>query len=133
MKEELLQTTTVFDPTALRIGNVIHKGTTVHQGAIKSEQGWMIRGEFNGQIEIEDGTLWIEDGAKITGRIHVKGQVFVFGQVGENEGDRETVLTCDGPLHLTATAVVFGEVRYRHLATYSGARVTCRMDTLSET
>jgi len=132
MSEELLQTTTVFDPLALRIGNVVNKGTSIRNGVIKGDQGWMIRGEFHGDLEISDGTLWIEDGAKVTGRIRVKGQAFVFGQVGEHEGDHETVFSCDGNLHLTSTSVVFGEVRYRELTTYSGARVSCRMDTLRD-
>ena len=131
MKEDFLPTTAVFDPVALNIGNMVQVNTVVHNANITSSQGWMIRGEFNGELTIQDGTLWIDQDAKITGRINVKGSVYVFGQIGQNDGDSETRLICHGTLHLTSTAVVYGHLSYRKISMYDGARVSSRLDNLS--
>jgi cytoskeletal protein CcmA (bactofilin family) len=129
-KTDLLQTTAVFDPVALRIGNMVHVDTSIDGATVTSDQGWMVRGTFRGQMTIRNGTLWLDEGGVLAGQIEVHGDAYVFGQVGTEEGDQTTRLICHGQLHLAASSTAFGALKYKELVTYSGARVCSKIESL---
>ncbi len=61
------------------------------------------------------------------------GDAYVFGRVGgPDEAGGETVLTVHGVLHLTGRAETYGLLRCAKLASYNGAKIKRRIETIME-
>lgn len=114
-------TSVVIDPLAMNIVNRIAPGTQ-QLGQMITKGGILIEGNFNGQMLVKEGPLVLMKGARLSGEIDVRGDAYIFGDVGSDDpsGTRLSVL---GELHLTSSCVAKGVLRYGKLAPYEGAVV----------
>lgn len=120
----------LLDPVAMGIKNIISSGST-YSGDTTLEGGLLLQGEFHGNLRILRGTLVVEAGAKITGKVEVQDTVFVLGQIGDS-GKPETVMIAHGELHLASTSIVYGTVSAKSLVTYNGTKIHGTIHTIDE-
>ena len=109
---------------------MVHEGTSIEGATITSQQGWMIRGTFHGRMTIKEGTLWLDESGVLLGQVEVHGDAYIFGQIGADANDHETRLICHGQLHLAASCTAYGTIGYKELTTYSGARLSSKIESL---
>lgn len=120
----------VIDPARMNIVNKIAAGSK-SAGSIDFAGGLMLQGEHRGELVVRDGPLVLWQGSKLAGHTIVYGDTYVFGTLGE-PGDQKSSITVMGTLFLTASAVVYGKMRYRKLATYDGAQIHGVLETITE-
>lgn len=121
-------TSVVIDPVAMNIVNKI-AGGTIAAGKITTEGGLLVEGQFTGEVKVTKGPLVLMEGAKLAGQIEVDGDAYVFGVIGEANAE-PTNLTVTGELHLTSTSEIHGHARFGKLATYEGAKLHAKFDSL---
>lgn len=120
----------VIDPARMNIVNKIAAGSK-SAGSIDFAGGLMLQGEHRGELVVRDGPLVLWQGSKIAGHTIVYGDTYVFGTLGD-PGDQKSSITVMGTLFLTASAVVYGMMRYRKLSTYDGAQIHGVLETITE-
>ena len=120
----------VIDPARMNIVNKIAVGSK-SAGCIGFAGGLMLQGEHSGELVVRDGPLVLWQGSKLAGHTIVYGDTYVFGTLGD-PGDQMSSITVMGTLFLTASAVVYGKMRYRKLATYDGAQIHGLLETITE-
>ena len=124
------EATVVIDPSRMNIVNKIAVGTN-SAGKIECSGGLLLQGSHRGELVVRDGPLVLWQGSKLAGQTVVHGDAYVFGTLGE-VGDQQTCITVMGTLYLTSNAVAHGNMRYRKLATYDGAQIHGRLETITE-
>lgn len=120
----------VIDPARMNIVNKIAAGSK-SAGSIDFAGGLMLQGEHRGELVVRDGPLVLWQGSKLAGHTIVYGDTYVFGTLGD-PGDQKSSITVMGTLFLTASAVVYGKMRYRKLSTYDGAQIHGVLETITE-
>lgn len=118
----------IIDPVAMNIVNRIAPGSR-SMGSLNFSGGLLLQGEHRGELLVDGGPLVIYEGAGLYGNAVVKGDVYVFSQIGEPQ-DTTNQLTVMGTLHLASKAVVYGTLRCVNLATYDGAKIHGVVETI---
>lgn len=121
-------TSIVLDPLVMNIVNRIAPGGRSH-GTLELAGGLLLQGEHRGVLSVKDGPLVIYQGGRIFGEVIVYGDVYVFGTVGA-DADESTSITVMGTMHLTSSAVVYGSMKCLKFATYDGAQIHGKIETL---
>lgn len=121
------QTSLVIDPVAMNITNKI-AADTLSGGTLTCKSGLLLEGEHRGELVVH-GTLVCTAGSRLVGKSIVHGDVYVFGQLGDGQGDKSQ-LTVHGTLHLTKDAVAYGDMECARFATYDGAKIQGGFTTL---
>ena len=123
--------TKVLDAVQEGISTIIPAGTRVQGCDMQTQMGVYIGGEFDGKLTVASRTLWVDEGAKVTGRIEAFGDAWVFGIVGERGDD--TVLRVHGQLHLSMGCVINAKIQANTFIPYSGAQINGIVETLAVT
>jgi hypothetical protein len=115
-----IQDTLTIDPVAMNVVNRVAPGCRL-SGELVYEGGVLLQGEMSGQIRIK-GPLIVWGGGLIHGRIKVYGDLYLFGQLGLDEGrSLESQLKCNGTAFVSHSGVTTGTLLARRLQIYEGA------------
>lgn len=89
---------------------------SVIQGDYKCSTGLLVEGAINGgHISVVNGPLVVMQGGEVAGRIHVKGDLYVLGEVkGENA-------VVEGVVTVARTGRILGSMKADDFKTYAGA------------
>ena len=118
-----------FDPVAMHIVNRVASGTSL-AGTLSFEGGVLVQGRLGGDVDVR-GRVIVWNGGLLKGRVRVRGDMYVFGQVGElGAAPGETEVECLGTLYVASTAVSTGTLTARHLMLYEGADLQGPFTTL---
>lgn len=82
--------------------------------------GIVLHGRFSGSLKASKGPLVVMPGAWVQGHLESQGDLIIVGEVGSDEHPASVL--AHGRLVLGETARVYGEVRYRRIEIYGGAR-----------
>lgn len=82
--------------------------------------GIVLHGRFSGSLKASKGPLVVMPGAWSQGHLESQGDLIIVGEVGSEE--HPATVLAHGRLVLGETARVYGEVRYRRIEIYCGAR-----------
>lgn len=124
----------VIDPVKMNIVNRIAAGSR-SQGQLWFSGGLLLQGHHVGDLDVRGGPLVVVEGASVTGKVVVHGDVYLFGSfgsAGEGEGAVETEVTVYGVMHLTSKSEANGHLRCEQLATYDGAKINGKVETLPQ-
>lgn len=119
----------VLDAVAEGLSTIIPAGTRVTGCNMETSEGIYIGGEFHGSLKVAARTMWVDSGAKVTGKIEAHGDAWVFGEVGQ-PGD-ETLLRVHGQLHLCQGSIVHARIQANDFIPYSGAQISGVIETLA--
>lgn len=109
-----------IDPVAMNVINRVAAGSTV-DGQLNFEGGVLVQGVLSGNIEVR-GRLIVWAGGVVHGNIHVWGDLYLFGQLGEtNARAADTVITCMGTAFVAHSGVSTGTLTAQRLRLYEGA------------
>ena len=112
--------TLTIDPLLMNIVHRVGQDSTI-EGRLTLQGGALIQGHIRGDIRIE-GPLLVWSGATVHGRIHVAGDLYLFGTIGLSDSlPTDTTLECDGTAHVASSATINGTLKARHLNIYQGA------------
>lgn len=124
--------TVVIDPVKMNIVNRIAAGSR-SQGQLWFSGGLLLQGHHVGDLDIRGGPLVVVEGASVTGKVIVHGDAYLFGCFGSaGEGSPETQVTVYGVMHLTSKSETNGHLRCEQLATYDGAKINGKVETLHQ-
>lgn len=114
------QDTLTIDPIAMNVVNRVAAGTRLG-GNLHFEGGLLVQGELSGDVTI-NGRLIVWNGGLVHGKVHVKGDFYLFGQLGAPGADADdTHLKCMGCAYVANTGVATGTLSAARLALYEGA------------
>lgn len=123
------QDTLTLDPIAMNVVNRVAAGTRL-DGELTFEGGLLVQGEIAGQIRV-NGRLIIWTGGLVRGRVHVNGDLYLFGRLGaEGASPHDTSLECHGMAYVSRTGVSTGTLMARRLQLYEGADLQGPFKTL---
>ncbi|HMP10586.1 MAG TPA: polymer-forming cytoskeletal protein [Hydrogenophaga sp.] len=112
--------TLTLDPVAMQLVSRVARGCLL-QGQLRFEGGLLVQGELDGDVQVQ-GHLVVWSGGLIRGRIHVSGDLYLFGRLGSPDAMAEdTVLECQGMAYVAHTGVSTGTLMARRLQLYDGA------------
>lgn len=118
-----------FDPVAMHVVNRIAQGTSL-TGTLSFEGGVLVQGRLGGEVEVR-GRVIVWNGGLLKGRVVVRGDMYIFGQVGElGAAPGDTEVECLGTLYIACTGVSTGTLTARHLMLYEGADLQGPFSTL---
>lgn len=89
---------------------------SVIQGDYKCSTGLLVEGAIKGgHVSVANGPLVVMQGGEVTGRIHIKGDLYVLGEVkGENA-------VVEGIVTVARTGRIVGSMKADDYKTYAGA------------
>ncbi len=109
-----------IDPVAMNVINRVAAGSNF-SGQLTFEGGVLVQGEISGNIEVR-GRLIVWAGGLVHGNIHVWGDLYLFGQIGQAQAlAADTVVTCMGTAFVAHTGVSTGMLTAQRLRLYEGA------------
>ena len=109
-----------FDPVAMNVVNRVAAGSVL-AGDLRFEGGVLVQGTLGGTVHV-GGHLVVWGGALARGHLHVSGDVYLFGHLGEPDAPVEqTQVECLGTLYVAHTGVSSARVTARQLRLYDGA------------
>lgn len=109
-----------IDPVAMNVINRVAAGSSI-SGQLNFEGGVLVQGEVSGNVEVR-GRLIVWAGGVVHGNIHVWGDLYLFGQLGQpNAPAADTVITCMGTAYVAHTGVSTGMLTAQRLRLYEGA------------
>ena len=112
-----------LDPVAMNIVNRLAPGTTQVGGDVDCAGGMLIQGtKLGGKLTISDGPLVVLAGGTLTGEVHVNGDAYIFGTLGQAQ-DPGSKVYVQGTIYLADTAEVYGSINCNVPVLYSGARL----------
>lgn len=118
-----------LDPVAMHIVNRVAAGCRL-DGRLHFAGGLLVQGELSGDLRV-DGALVVWAGAQVRGRIRVRGDLYVFGQLGDADADPEaTVVECSGMVCIAESGLSTATLLARRLQLYEGALVQGPFTTL---
>ena len=121
--------TLTIDPVAMNIVNRVAQGSEL-SGDLSFDGGLLVQGTVAGHVRVK-GRLVIWSGAEVRGRIRVQGDVYLFGQLGaENGGPADTHLECQGMVYVSKTGVSTGTLLARRVQVYEGGQLKGPLRTL---
>lgn len=114
------QDTLTIDPIAMNVVNRVASGSRI-EGNLRFHGGLLVQGETAGQLQVQ-GRLILWRGGMVRGRIVVMGDCYIFGQIGDTQGQPEdTQLECHGTAFVAHSGVSTGTLKARRLQLYEGA------------
>lgn len=123
------QDTLTLDPIAMNVVNRVAAGSHL-SGELQFEGGLLVQGEISGHIRV-NGRLIVWTGGSVRGRIHVLGDLYLFGRLGADGADpHDTSLECHGMAFVSKTGVSTGTLLARRLQLYEGADLQGPFKTL---
>lgn len=118
-----------LDPIAMNVVNRVAAGARL-SGKLKFDGGLLVQGEITGQTRV-NGALIIWNGGLMRGRVRVKGDFYLFGQLGALDGEPDqTVVECTGMVYVAQSALSTGTLIAHRLHLYEGANVQGPFKTL---
>ncbi|MCB2018495.1 MAG: polymer-forming cytoskeletal protein [Hydrogenophaga sp.] len=104
----------------MNVVNRVATGSRVN-GNLQFEGGLLVQGELSGQIQV-NGRLIVWKGGMVRGNIRVNGDLYLFGQLGADEGTAsDTQLECHGMAYVAQTGTSTGTLMAKRLQLYEGA------------
>ncbi|MDO9479844.1 MAG: polymer-forming cytoskeletal protein [Hydrogenophaga sp.] len=123
------QDTLTIDPIAMNVVNRVASGCQLN-GDLNFEGGLLVQGELAGNIRI-NGCLIVWTGGTVRGRVHVSGDLYLFGRLGDAHASaHETSLECQGMVCVSSTGTSTGTLMARRLQLYEGADLQGPFKTL---
>lgn len=123
------QDTLTLDPIAMNVVSRVASGCQLN-GDLRFEGGLLVQGEVSGTLRV-NGRLIVWTGGLVRGRIRVLGDLYLFGHLGDANGNpHETSLECTGMAYVSKTAVSTGTLMARRLQLYEGADLRGPFKTL---
>ncbi|MDO9292118.1 MAG: polymer-forming cytoskeletal protein [Hydrogenophaga sp.] len=123
------QDTLTLDPIAMNVVSRVAAGSRL-SGELQFEGGLLVQGEISGHIRI-NGRLIVWTGGVVRGRVKVRGDLYLFGQLGDTGASpQDTSLECTGMAYVSKTAVSTGTLLARRLQLYEGADLQGPFKTL---
>jgi cytoskeletal protein CcmA (bactofilin family) len=118
-----------LDPVAMNIVNRVAAGCVL-SGTLHFDGGLLVQGELSGRIRV-DGPLIVWVGGLVRGRIGVRGDLYLFGQLGDTEAEAAaTTIECSGMVCVAESGLSTGTLLARRLQLYEGAQVQGPFKTL---
>jgi hypothetical protein len=118
-----------IDPVAMNVVNRVAVGTSL-QGDLTFEGGVLLQGRLAGKVLVR-GCAIVWAGGLLKGSVHVLGDMYVFGQLGEPRAPAfETKVECEGTLYMASTGVSTAAVAANGLMLYDGADLQGPFTTL---
>ncbi len=118
-----------LDPVALNVVNRIATGCRL-SGRLRFDGGVLVQGDLSGHVRV-DGRLIVWAGGRLRGRIRVKGDVYIFGQLGDLDPEApDTSLESTGMVCVAQTGLSTATLLARRLQLYEGANVQGPFKTL---
>lgn len=118
-----------LDPIAMNVVNRVASGCKLN-GKLRFEGGLLVQGEISGQLRV-NGPLIIWNGGLVRGRIRVRGDFYLFGQLGDTDADAgDTAIECTGMICVAQSGLSTGTLFARRLQLYEGANVQGPFKTL---
>lgn len=123
--------TLTLDPVAMNVVNRVAGGSEM-SGQLVFEGGLLVQGKLAGHILVR-GRLIVWRGGQVSGRIKVTDDVYLFGQLGEPDGDADgTTMESEGQVYVSKTGVSSGTLLARRLVLYEGAELRGPFKTLRQ-
>jgi cytoskeletal protein CcmA (bactofilin family) len=91
----------------------------------------LVQGHLSGDIDI-DGHLIVWTGACVSGRIRVKQNLYLFGQLGLPDDGKATTLECQDQAFIAKTGVSIATLLAKRLQLYEGADLQGAFKTLKQ-
>ncbi len=124
-----LQDTLTIDPVAMNVTNRVAAESTLH-GTQQFQGGLLVQGSLGGSTRVL-GHLIVWAGGTVKGRIIVMGDLYLFGQLGEPQGNaQDTELQCMGTAYVANSASSTGTLMAQRLRLYEGANLQGPFKTL---
>lgn len=121
-----------IDPIAMNVVNRVALGSLL-TGKNQFKGGVLVQGEIEGDLEVR-GRLIIWAGAKVSGRIKIWGDLYLFGQLGSTERSATINLTeCLGTAYIASSGVSDGTLLAHRIRMYEGAQLHGPFKTLKAT
>lgn len=121
-----------IDPIAMNVVNRVALGSLL-TGKNQFKGGVLVQGEIEGELEVR-GRLIIWAGAKVSGRIKIWGDLYLFGQLGTTERSATINLTeCLGTAYIASSGVSDGTLLAHRIRMYEGAQLHGPFKTLKNT
>jgi cytoskeletal protein CcmA (bactofilin family) len=118
-----------LDPIAMNVVNRVAPGCKL-DGKLRFDGGLLVQGELSGHIRV-NGPLIIWNGGLVRGRIRVRGDFYLFGQLGDVDAEAsDTSIECTGMVCVAQTGLSTGTLFARRLQLYEGANVQGPFKTL---
>jgi Polymer-forming cytoskeletal len=118
-----------IDPVAMQVTNRVAAGTQC-LGEHRFEGGVLVQGALGGYVEVA-GRLIVWRGGLVKGQVLVRGDLYLFGTLGEPGGlPEDTVVECLGTAYLASTAVSNAQLSAQRLRLYEGAELHGPFKTL---
>lgn len=121
-----------IDPIAMNVVNRVALGSLL-TGKNHFKGGLLVQGDIEGELEVR-GRLIVWAGAKVSGRIKIWGDLYLFGQLGSAERSATINLTeCLGTAYIASTGVSDGTLLAHRIRMYEGAQLHGPFKTLKTT
>jgi hypothetical protein len=118
-----------IDPVAMQVTNRVAAGTQC-LGEHRFDGGVLVQGALGGYVEVA-GRLIVWRGGLVKGQVLVRGDLYLFGTLGEPGGlPQDTVVECLGTAYLASTAVSNAQLSAQRLRLYEGAELHGPFKTL---
>lgn len=122
-----------IDPVAMNVVNRVSAGSTL-EGDCLYHGGLLVQGEVKGSLDVR-GCLIVWADGKVSGRVKVWGDLYLFGQLGpqheaDDGGAAPTVVECMGTAYIAATGVSNGTLFSHRIRMYDGAQLNGPFKTL---
>jgi hypothetical protein len=118
-----------IDPVAMQVTNRVAAGTQC-LGEHRFDGGVLVQGALGGYVEVA-GRLIVWRGGLVKGQVLVRGDLYLFGTLGEPGGlPEDTVVECLGTAYLASTAVSNAQLSAQRLRLYEGAELHGPFKTL---
>jgi cytoskeletal protein CcmA (bactofilin family) len=119
-----------IDPIAMNVVNRVALGSRL-TGKNHFNGGLLVQGDIEGELEVR-GRLIIWAGAKVSGRIKIWGDLYLFGQLGSTDRSAAINLTeCLGTAYIASTGVSNGTLLAHRIRMYDGAQLHGPFKTLN--
>ena len=120
-----------IDPVAMNVVNRVCAGSQLN-GEHLYNGGLLVQGNLAGTMDIR-GCLIIWNGAQVSGRIKVWGDLYLFGQLGqEGQSSASTNLECMGTAYIASTGVSRAALFAYRIRMYDGAQLHGPFKTLKD-
>jgi cytoskeletal protein CcmA (bactofilin family) len=120
-----------LDPVAMNVVNRVAAGCRL-SGKLRFDGGLLVQGDLSGHIRV-NGPLIVWTGARVRGRIRVRGDFYLFGQLGDVDAEvLETTVECTGTICVADSGLSTGTLLARRMQLYEGANVQGPFKTLRE-
>jgi len=113
----------------MNIVNRIAAGSVL-DGSLRFSGGLLVQGELSGHIRV-DGPLIVWVGGLVRGRIGVRGDLYLFGQLGDTDAEAsQTTVECSGMVCVADSGLSTATLLARRLQLYEGAHLQGPFKTL---